>query len=288
MTTHTTPSLRLPHPPDASDSHNRDFDWPKLLIGTLAVAHLGTSLYLMASQPESPLGYCVWMGLLVPLIFIAGIVESWRSFNEVGHGWKLLEEGFPEQAVPYLEKGTPRHRRPASSHHGLALAWMRQGDYGRALAHAHESRQQPFRRNDPTRRLVKVPALLATLHALRGELEVARTWVETLHPPHFSRTDHALLAQAVMLCRTGKYEEAVRRIQDTPEQHVPPMDVGAVRVLHAFARGRLGRRQVPLRPGCVLPVKPARGAEYAWLAREWPELAAFLGGEDAPALAPGA
>ncbi|WP_309896944.1 hypothetical protein [Archangium sp.] len=286
MTTPTTPSLRLPHPPDSSESPNRAFDWPKLIIGSLAVAHLGTSLYLMASQPESPLGYVVWMGFFLPILLVAGIVEAWRSFDEVGHGWKLLEEGFPEQAVPYLEKGTPRRRRPAWSHYGLALAWMRQGDYGRALAHAHESRQQP--RNDPTLRLVTVPALLATLHALRGELEVASTWVETLYQPAFSRTDHALLAQTVMLCRAGKYEEAVRRIQDAPEQHVPEMDVGAVRVLHAFARGRLGQRQVPLRPGCVLPVKPARGAEYAWLAREWPELAAFLGGESAPAPASGA
>jgi hypothetical protein len=279
MTTPTSPSVRLPHPPDSSDSSDRGFDWLKLLVSVLAVADLGTSLFLMLSAPENPLGYLALMGLL-PIIFVAGIVDSWRSVDVVGQGWKLLEAGFPEQAVPYLEQGTTRRWRPAQrarNHYGLSLAWLRQGDYGRALAHAHETRQQQLRDNNPILRLVEAPALLATLHALRGELEVARTWVETMYQLQLSRTDHALLAQAVMLCRAGKYEEAVRRIQDTPQEHVPRMDVDAVRVLHAFARGQLGGQRIPLRPGCALPVKPTRGAEYAWLAREWPELATFLG-----------
>jgi tetratricopeptide (TPR) repeat protein len=276
MTTPTTPSVRLPHPPDSSD---RGFDWLKLLVGVLAVANLGTSLFLLLCLPENPLGYLALMGLL-PIFFLAGIVDSWRSVDVVEQGWKLLEAGFPEQAIPLLEQGTTRPRRPAQrarNHHGLSLAWLRQGDYGRALTHAHEARRQHLRDNNPILRLVEAPALLATLHALRGELEVARTWVETMYQLQLSRTDHALLAQAVMLCRAGKYEEAVRRIQDTPQQHVPRMDLAAVRVLHAFARSRLGGQQLPLRPGCVLPVKPAWGAEYAWLAREWPELATFLG-----------
>ncbi len=279
MTTPTTLSVRLPHPPDSSDSSDRGFDWLKLLVGVLAVADLGTSLFLLLSQPESPLGYLALMGL-PPILIVAGIVESLRTVDVVGHGWKLLDAGFPAQAVPYLEKGTTKPRRPAQrarNHQGLSLAWLRQGDYGRALAHAHEARQQHLKDDDHILRLVEAPALLATLHALRGELEVARTWVETMYQFQRSRTDHALLAQAVMLCRTGKHEEAVRRIQDTPREHVPRRDVDAVRVLHAYARSQLGGRQLPLRPGCVLPVKPSRGAEYAWLAREWPELATFLG-----------
>jgi hypothetical protein len=91
--------------------------------------------------------------------------------------------------------------------------------------------------------------------------------------------DHALLAQAVILCREGLYLLAVKRIQRTAREHVPELDVDAVGVIHAFARSRLGGQLVPLTPGCVLPEKPGRSSGYEYLAHAWPELAAFLRGE---------
>jgi len=276
MTTPTTTlGIRPSRPPDSSDSG------PKLLATLLkATSSTGAILFLVFFRPENPLPLYLWALGLFLVSFAISLVLSWRREREVQRGWTLLEAGLPEQALHGLEVGVAEAGSPgqrARNQYGLTLAWLRQGDYGRALVHCHEATQQRGKGSDGFLRHVEAPALLATLYALRGELETARAWVEAMQLPPYHRMDHALLAQAVMLCRAGKYEEAVRRIQDTPQEHVPRRDVDAVRVLHAFARSQLGGQQLPLRPGCVLPVKPARGVEYAWLAREWPELATFLG-----------
>jgi tetratricopeptide (TPR) repeat protein len=269
----TTPTTTL-------DASTRGFEGLKLLVTFLKAVSTGAILFLVFFRPENALPVYLWAAGLFLVAFVVDLLRIWRREREVGRGWELLEAGLPEQALHGLEVGVAQAGSPgqrARNQYGLALAWLRQGDYGRALVHGHEATQQEGKRSDGFLRHVEAPALLATLYALRGELETARAWVEAMQLPPYNRMDHALLAQAVMLCRAGKYEEAVRRIQDTPQQHVPKVDLGAVRVVHAFARERLGGHPMPLRPGCVLPVKPAREAEYAWLAREWPELATFLG-----------
>jgi hypothetical protein len=176
-----------------------------------------------------------------------------------------------------------RPRLRARSLYGLALACLRHGDFARALSYGHAlCRTSHPNRSHPD---ALAPALVASVQALRGDLEAARAWVVAIRRPMFDRTDHALLAQVVILCRNGWYAEAVKRIQGTPLHHVPETDVGAVRVLHAFARSWPDAHRLPLKPGCALPEKHVRASEYGYLAREWPELADFLQGEAAPGLA---
>lgn len=278
MTTLTTPSLR---PPLArGPSLKTWFEALKLLSALLVAVGLGGIALLLSGKPlTEPLAlaglFCVGMAL-----------DQWRRW-QVGRleqrGWELLLAGRPEAAIHALDVaasgGTDTSR--ARSLHGLTLAWLRQGDYERALA-LSERTARARKGGSATLRQAQAPALKATVLALYGELDEARRQVREIQRPLFDKTDYALLAQAVVLCREGKYVEAVKRIQHSSRENVPEMDVGAVAVVHAFARGRLGGQLVPLKPGCVLPEKPARGSEHEYLALEWPELAAWLRGEEAP------
>ncbi|HEX5747268.1 MAG TPA: tetratricopeptide repeat protein [Archangium sp.] len=211
---------------------------------------------------------------------------GWRVRQLERRGWELLQAGRPEAAIRSLEvaMSTGSHIARGRGYYALALACFRQGDYERALA-LGEKTTWLGRRRDARVCDAQVPALMAVILALYGELDDAREWVGRIRRPMFDETDHALLAQAVMLCREGRYVEAVKRIQRTARKDVPETDVDAVAVLHAFARSRLGGQLVPLKPQCVQPQRPARGSEsqYEYLACEWPELAAFLRGEEAPA-----
>ncbi|MFY0527618.1 tetratricopeptide repeat protein [Archangium gephyra] len=294
MMTLTTPALR---PPFANDvSLKARLGALKLLSSVMMLAGFGGVAMLLttktpAAWPEVDL---VVARLPLPIVlagvFCAGLaLDHWRHWQVkrlLRRGWELLLAGRPEAAIHALRVssygGSDDQR--AQSLHGLTLAWLRKGDYERALSLGEETAHSRGRRTSSVRD-AQAPALMATILALYGELDDAREWVERIRRPMFDETDHALLAQAVMLCREGRHVEAVKRIQRTAREDVPEMDVGAVAVIHAFARSRLGGQLVPLKPGCVLPHRPARASEYEYLACEWPELAAFLRGEDAPAAA---
>ncbi|MGZ3459687.1 MAG: hypothetical protein ACXU86_14425 [Archangium sp.] len=288
MTTLTNPPLRLPLAPRLP--LRTWFGALRLLSGLLMLTGLGGLATLLSGKAlAAPPG---------PLLALAGLLcgglalthwRLWQVTKLERRGWELLLAGRPEAAIRALEvaaSGGSEVQR-ARSHYGLTLAWLRQGDFERALAQGQRTTRTWGRRSAPLRE-AQAPALMATLLALYGELDDARDWVGRIQRPLSDKTDYALLAQVVVLCREGRDVDAVRRIQRTAREHVPEMDVGAVAVLHAFARSRLGGQLVPLKPGCVLPEKPARASGYEYLACRWPELAAFLRGAEAPALASGA
>jgi len=295
MMTLTTPALR---PPFANDvSLKAWFGALKLLSSVMVLAGFGGVAMLLTLKPLAawPEVDLVVARLPLPIalagVFCAGMAldhwRHWRVDHLLRRGWELLLAGRPEAAIHALQvasHGGSNDQR-AQSLHGLTLAWLRKGDYERALC-LGEAATRSWGRRTSSVRDAQAPALMATILSLYGELDDAREWVERIHRPMFDETDHALLAQAVMLCREGRHVEAVKRIQRTAREDVPELDVGAVAVIHAFARSRLGGQLVPLKPGCVLPHRPARASEYEYLACEWPELAAFLRGEDAPAPAP--
>jgi tetratricopeptide (TPR) repeat protein len=260
----------------------------KLLSALLVALGLGGIALVLSGRPLAGGGHPEPASLVLASLFCVGMaLDQWRRW-QVGRlarrGWELLATGRPEAAIRALDiaatdcTGTSRAR----SLHGLTLAWLRQGDYERALA-LSERTARARKGASATLRLAQAPALRATVLALYGELDEARRQVREIQRPLFDKTDYALLAQAVVLCREGRYVDAVKRIQHASREHVPELDVDAVAVVHAFARGQLGGLLVPLKPGCVLPEKPARGSEHEYLALEWPELAAWLRGE---ALAP--
>lgn len=291
MTTISTPSLR---PPLArGPSLKTWFEALKLLsVLLMALGFGGIALVLSARPLNGSMARPGTASLVLASLFCVGVVlDQWRRWQVVRlerRGWELLEAGRPEAAIHAFDVaacgGTDPSR--ARSLHGLTLAWLRRGDYERALA-LSERTVRARKGGSATLRLAQAPALKATVLALYGELDEARRQVREIQRPLFDRTDHAMLAQAVVLCREGRYVEAVKRIQHTPREHVPELDVGAVAVVHAFARGQLGGQLIPLKLGCVLPEKPARGSEHEYLALEWPELAAWLRGAEAPAPARG-
>ncbi|AKJ08442.1 hypothetical protein ATI61_121123 [Archangium gephyra] len=293
MMTLTTPSLR---PSFAHDpSLEARLKGLSRLSGVMTFTGFGGIVMLLGPSALADFSEVDLAVTRVPLpivlvgVFCAGMaLRHWvlRRVSQLEQrGWELLLAGRPEAAIGSLEvavsAGSDRSR--IRSHYALTLAWLRQGDYERALALGEETHHLPRRNRDSRVCDAQVPALMATILALYGELEDARKWVGRIRRPMFDETDHALLAQAVMLCREGRDVDAVRRIQRTAREDVPEMDVGAVAVIHAFARSRLEGQLVPLKPGCVLPERPARASQYEYLACEWPELAAFLRGEDAPA-----
>lgn len=291
MMTLTTPSLR---PSVKQDPFlQARLKQLSLLSGVMMFAGFGGIVMLLdpsalADFSEVDLGVTrVPLPIALAGVFCAGLALrhwlGWRVNQLERRGWELLQAGRPDAAIRSLEVAvsTGGNIARGRGYYALALAWFRQGDYERALA-LGEKTTWVGRKRDARICDAQVPALMAVILALYGELDDAREWVGRIRRPMFDETDHALLAQAVMLCREGRYVEAVKRIQRTVREDVPETDVGAVAVIHAFARSRLGGQLVPLKPGCVLPQRPARGSEYEYLACEWPELAAFLRGEDAP------
>ena len=292
MMTLTTPSLR----PSSKHDPLLEARLKQLshLSGMMMFAGFGGIVMLLdpstlADFSEVDLGVTqVPLPIALAGVFCAGLALrhwlGWQVSQLERRGWELLQEGRPDAAIRSLEVAvsTGGNIARGRGYYALALAWFRQGDYERALAFG-EKTTWVGRKRDARICDAQVPALMAVILALYGELDDAREWVGRIRRPMFDETDHALLAQAVMLCREGRYVEAVKRIQRTVREDVLETDVGAVAVIHAFARSRLGGQRVPLKPGCILPQRPARGSEYEYLACEWPELAAFLRGEDAPA-----
>lgn len=292
MMTLTTPALR---PPFANDfSRKARLKGLSLLSAVMVLAGFGGIVMLLSPKALADFSEVDLVVTRVPLpialvgVFCAGLALyhwlGWQVSRLERRGWEMLLAGRPEAAIRALDvavsAGSDISR--VRSYYALTLAWLRQGDYERALAVGEET-TRARRNRDAKISEAQAPALMATILSLYGELDDAREWVERIRRPMFDETDHALLAQAVMLCREGRHEEAVKRIQRTAREDVPELDVGAVAVIHAFARSRLGGQRVPLKPGCVLPQRPARASEYEYLAREWPDLAAFLRGEAAPA-----
>ncbi|WP_375768864.1 hypothetical protein NR798_45505 [Archangium gephyra] len=293
MTTLTPPALR---PPFANDlSLKAWLGGLRLVSAVMMFTGLGGIAMLLGTRPVAAWPEVDLAVARLPLpIALAGVFCAGMALNHWRHGQvkrllrqgrELLLAGRPEAAIHALQVsrygGSDDQR--ARSLHGLTLAWLHKGDYERALC-LGEAATRAWGRRTSTVRDAEAPALMATILSLYGELDDAREWVERIRRPMFDETDHALLAQAVMLCREGRHVEAVKRIQRTAREDVPELDVGAVAVIHAFARSRLGGQLVPLKPGCVLPERPARASGYEYLACEWPELAAFLRGEDdAPA-----
>jgi tetratricopeptide (TPR) repeat protein len=293
MTTLSHPSHPLPFARGLS--LRTWFTGLKLLSTLLRLAGFGGIAMLLLGRPldafsEVDLGVGrIPLPLALAGLSFAGVaLDSWRHW-QVSHlerrGWELLQAGRLDAAIRDLEVaasgGSDAQR--ARSLHGLTLAWMRKGDTERALSFGEASTRVRGRIGFVSQ--TEASATMATLLALDGEPEQARTWVQAIQRPLFDKTDYALLAQAVIFCREGLYLLAVKRIQRTAREHVPETDVGAVGVIHAFARSRLGGHRVPLTPGCVLPERPGRGSGYEYLGQAWPELAAFLRGEDAPAVA---
>jgi tetratricopeptide (TPR) repeat protein len=295
MMTLNPPSLR---PSFANDpSLQARLNGLSLLSSVMMLTGFSGIVMLLGPSPLADASEVDLGVLRVPLpIVLAGVfcvglaLQHWRGWQVrqlEQRGWELLLSGRPEQAIRSLEVAVSAasNNSRARSYYALSLAWFRQGDYEHALALGERAILARRGHGDARVRDAQVPALMAVILAFYGELDDAREWVGRIRRPMFDETDHALLAQAVMLCREGRHVEAVKRIQRTPRANVPETDVEAVALIHAFARSRLGGQLVPLKPDCVLPQRPARGSEsqYEYLACEWPELAAFLRGEDAPA-----
>lgn len=291
MMTLTTPAPRAPSAHDLS--LKTWFGALRLLSAVMMFTGFGGVAMLLTTKPPAGWPEVDLLVTRVPVpmalagVFCVGLAlnhwRHWQVKQVARRGWELLLAGRPEAAIRALQvvKSGGSDDQRASSLHGLTLAWLHKGDYERALS-LGEAATRAWGKGTALVRNTQAPALMATILALYGELYDASEWVERIQRPMFDKTDHALLAQAVMLCREGKQAEAVKRIQRTAREDVPELDVGAVAVIHAFARSRLGGQQVPLKPGCVLPHKPARASGYEYLAREWPELAAFLQGDSAP------
>ncbi|QRK10533.1 tetratricopeptide repeat protein [Archangium violaceum] len=254
----------------------------QLLSALLMSTGFGGIILLLCEQ-EVAVGGLSLSVTLASLFCVGMALEQWRHWwvgTLARRGWEQLLTGRLDAAIRSFDVAVSggRAEQRGWSHYGLTLAWLRKGDYARALALC-EAAPHPWGKMTASVRGARGPALKALILALSGEPDAARRQVAELRRPMFDRTDYALLAQAVMFCREGKYVEAVKRIQQSPRENVPEMDVGAVAVLHAFARGRLAGQLVPLKSGCVMPEKPARASGHEYLAREWPELAAWFRGE---------
>jgi ATP/maltotriose-dependent transcriptional regulator MalT len=136
-----------------------------------------------------------------------------------------------------------------------------------------------------TRLKPQIANYLATAHALRGQLDAAKTWlaeaeIRIAKTPLPALSAQADLARAVIQLRSGQADEVHRWLETQwrgLERALTGFYLRPFAVLRAFATAHAGgQREAGIADRVMNDLQPIREGEFAMLEREWPEMQAFL------------
>jgi hypothetical protein len=127
---------------------------------------------------------------------------------------------------------------------------------------------------------------LAIAYALRGQLDVARTWLAEAEkrveksPQRSALTGLVAFGQAIIEIREGRDQEVLRWLEPRWRGLEGGLTGGTMRsftVLRAFATARAGgEREVGAAERILHALDPIRPGEFAMLEAGWPEMQRFL------------
>jgi hypothetical protein len=228
-----------------------------------------------------PIGFAVVM-----VIFFITVSRRFNAANSVG--LQALAEGdFPRAESEF---GALAKRfgwlgaLGAVARFNLALARLFAGNLDDAIARfgAIEKRSSMGTINlRPS-----IACHLAIAYALRGQLDVARTWLVEAEkrteksPQKSALTGLVAFGQAIIELREGRDQEVLRWLEPRWRGLEGSLTGGTMRsftVLRAFATARAGgEREVGAAERILHGLDPIRAGEFAMLEAGWPEMQTFL------------
>jgi len=242
-----------------------------------------------------------WSSLVgfVPVVALAGLF-IWFLRRQLSGGNKLnlklepglfaIADGDLGRAVDVFAAVAHEYRK-ATGYAGvaklsLATAYMYQGQLHKAIETTVEVERSPGLMFGSELRAIAASSL-ATLHALRGDVDAATRWCDDARKRLARGTNRSYsaaslrLAEIFTLARSGKLDETARaldRDRGRLENALTATTLRRAWLLRAFAASSDGAR------GSVEPwltmARSGRKGELAWIGAEWPELAAFIAAHD--------
>lgn len=235
-----------------------------------------------AAVPMAGAGWVQWLVALGILLFGVWLVR-WltrsRVFQaEAARGMELLGQGRPDDAASVFESLMQRFRWrvPLASlaRTNLAIVNMRRGRLEEAM--------QGLQAAVDWMRFEQAIALynLAICHGIRGDIAAARACLADLRKrSRGAETAVVGVAEAVVACRSGDAAQLVRDLAqhwDAIEATGVELVTRPLRVLRAFAMDTVGNGRSEDVAAVLAPIAGAPVGEFAWLARDWPEMRRFL------------
>jgi tetratricopeptide (TPR) repeat protein len=157
-----------------------------------------------------------------------------------------------------------------AAQHGVASALTRQGEHKQAV----DFLEQQLARDKYLPASPLMASDLALAHALLGELDKAKTWLDKA-----DTTGTSALARAVVECRTDKAADAARSLDDNWADYESVLTGSALRplrVVRAFAQAQTDVRNAGMASAPLATIRPSYPGEYDFLGVAWPEMATFL------------
>lgn len=198
--------------------------------------------------------------------------DAWAKLN--AEAAALLDAGESEKAERILRglvestRAYPRDQAVFLLNLGSSLVWR---DVDRALAILLVIESSGWLAPREARALLH--AEIACCRALRGERERAAEALETAR----ALGDVPILVEALVACRTGRYEDAVEDVWSRTEAiaSMKPHAKALLRLLAAFALERLGRPQTIEVTRLLEGAEAYSGAHVRTLTDRWLDLAEF-------------
>ncbi|MGA9521152.1 MAG: hypothetical protein WBV82_06795 [Myxococcaceae bacterium] len=212
--------------------------------------------------------------------FVLWVVRANRSAAAYNRAISEMSSGKDSDALRQFEMAA---RRSDGAQHAIGLFYMgachlNLGDVHRALElfaaaeRSGKSRAIPYAHET-------LPNLIATCYALRGETAIARRWLAEGRRRVGARTSPlALLPEAVVACREGRPDEAVKATTERMAEVEGGMARYArlVRLVRAFSLHAADNGSEPEVLETIAGLKPVRESEVALLSGSWPEMQAFI------------
>jgi hypothetical protein len=296
-----------PAPPPRSAARRTVFLWLGLIaffVIIYAVMDRSPSpAYGVARQDLGGLPWWIWPLCIACAALPAGVIVWWltisRSFYaQMAPAYELSSDGQHGRAAQLFRDLARRFRtRPnawAIATYDAGHALIRAGDSAAAVGVLLAIERWPNVALGGIRRLTALE--LARAFAIGGDLDKAQRWLHAARSrePTFADPgqEHAKLAdvEGFVLCRAGKFEQALRHYDQSWERLQSRLTVGnmrAVWLLRAFAATSLGTpRDAAAAETWLRLLRATNPGSLAWLTDHWPELAAFAATHDLGVAAP--
>lgn len=227
-----------------------------------------------------------WGVLLVPCAPLAmTTLANWRTQKyavESAPAIAALRRGQPAQAEQDFIALRGRFRWPRAVRnlilYNLALALHHQGRHSEAIAALAEA----DRSGGSVTIDAAIASTLALCHTLTNNVELAQSWLTEGRRRYAGQVTAGsfpdLISEVALALRRGQYEEVRRRFDSDWTEIINSRTgetLNPLRILRAFALAQLDGP--PDQTAMLIKaLEPRRPADFGYLAKEWPELRAFL------------
>jgi tetratricopeptide (TPR) repeat protein len=290
------PTEPSPPPPQKSRARRTLYVWVALMVFFWFVYSYFSSspgAARGAHRDQDPSQLWTWLlcigAFALPTVTFLWMLGGSRRYNALQRpAFEALGDGQNARAAQLFSDIARRYRaKPnmgpfAAYNHAVAL--LRAGDSSAAVGVLLGIERWPGLAITGIRRLVAIE--LAVAFAIGGDVDKAQRWLEAARerPADFSDPGleyaHVAYAEGLVLCRAGKFEDAIRVYDEAwqrLESRLPVRTMRAVWLLRAFAvTGISAPRDSAAAESWLRLLRATPSGSFTWLTAHWPELAAFV------------